>query len=203
MKRIDDLIAMHDEIKRKEEPIIIRKLEMVNSLYDECENSDDKIFFDEIINNLSDIIKMQKEMIEELNDELRDEITYSGYLESLNEANDNGVFESDEQLQSSFIRYFTYSVKKPLSSYTLNDYCSRLRNLWLTFCESEDADLEDIYISKEQCSSETPLLNVYNNVQTLRFFVDKKNKGADNKKKWANAGAALSKLEEFIKENNK
>ena len=119
------------------------------------------------------------------------------------EANDNGVFESDEQLQSSFIRYFTYSVKKPLSSYTLNDYCSRLRNLWLTFCESEDADLEGIYISKEQCNAETPLLNVYNNVQTLRFFVDKNNKGTDNKKKWANAGAALSKLEEFIKENNK
>ena len=80
---------------------------MVNSLYDECENSEDKIFFDEIINNLSDIIKIQKEMIEELNDELRNEITYSGYLESLGETSNNGRLESDEQLQNALIRYFS------------------------------------------------------------------------------------------------
>ena len=179
---------------------------MVNSLYDECENSEDKIFFDEIINNLSDIIKIQKEMIEELNDELRNEITYSGYLESLGETSNNGRLESDEQLQNAFIRYFSYNVKKPLSSYTLNDYCSRLRNLWATYYEAmlqNDADLEGIYISNEEFSSETPLLNVYNNIEALRFFVAKKSKSAENKKKWLNAGAALSKFEEFAIQSNK
>ncbi len=197
MKTIDNLIDMHVEITRKEEPIIIRKLEMINALYDECECSEDRIFFDEIINNLADIIEMQKEMIEELKMEAECGARNTSLLREQPFIRP----ENDEQLQNAFTYYFTYEAKKSLSSYTLNDYCSRLRNLWAMFYEAyeeKDTDLDGVHLSEESFSHDNPLTNIYNNIDNLRFFVIKKSKKSENKKKWANAGAALSKLEEFV-----
>lgn len=212
MKRIDDLIDMYKEIVRKEEPIIISKLRMINELYAECEASEDAILFDEIINTLADVIQRQKEII----DDMRADDEHPGSNGSYavpTEFSHNYIvcppqqqnnFETDEQIQAGFAYYLTHQVEKPLSSYTINDYCSRIRNLWKSFYNAhKDGELpEELYVS-ETASFENPLVNAYNHIEELNCYVGMMSAISDEKRNWANIGAALNKFISFIENTDK
>lgn len=207
MDRIDDLINMHGEILRREEPIIIGKLKMINDLYPECEDSSEAIFFNEIINNFADIIQLQQEIIDDLRMEV--ESINSGNTGAISKGffrtfiacptQPNDGFETDEQMQAAFAYYLTYQNEKQLSSYTINDYCSRIRNLWKSFYKAyKDGVLPDELCIEDTISLENPLINVYNHIDELNCYVGMMSAASNEKRNWANTNAALNKFVEFI-----
>ena len=208
MDRVDKLIDIHKEKHGKLEPIIVGKLQMINGLYAECEKSDEAIYFNEIINNFSDIIQLQKELIEELREkaEYTNNIYYKGASFD-GEANKetfmttpSGAFTTDEEMQAAFTYYLACKAEKKLSSYTINDYCSRIKKLWKSFCEAYIAnELPDEFQEGiEITSSENPFLNVSKYIEPLNYYIAMKSSVTNEKRNWANIQAALNKFEEFI-----
>lgn len=207
MDRINELIDMHEEILRREEPIIISKLRMINDLYPECEYSDDAMLFDEIIKTFADIVELQKGIINDLRMEI--ETTASGNRSNVTAKSPHNYapghlppatdFETDEQVQAALTYYFIYQVEKPLSSYTINDYCSRLKNLWKSFYAEyiEDKLPKEFEISKEQINENTPLLNVFYHMEALNCYISMKIAESEGNRNWANTRAAFNKFDEF------
>lgn len=205
MERIDDLIGMHQEITRREEPIIISKLRMINDLYPECADSVDAMLFDEIINTFADIVQKQKDIIEDLRMEI--ECTSAGNARPRgfshnyigNPVQHGGELENDEQVRDAFAHYLSYETDKPLSSYTINDYCSRIRNLWKSFYTAhQNGELPDELYVSERASAESPLLHAFGHVEELNCYATMMSAASDEKKNWANIGAALNKFAKFV-----
>lgn len=197
MKKIDDLISSFSDITRKEEAIIVGKLNLIKQVYGECENSEDLIFFNEIINSFADIIEYQKEMV----DDLKNEIDYMNYLEYCKQENTNksvSEFTTDQEMQTAFYNYFTTSAPKKLSSYTVNDYLSRIRNLWNLYYNDAEAPNNDVRINRELIKENSPLINAYNHLDGLQAYVNFIGAKTEEKKNWANIASALNKFTEFI-----
>lgn len=107
-------------------------------------------------------------------------------------------FKDEKQLQAAFTDYCLSNGK---SSYTANDYCSRIRNLWKNYYkEYKEGELGDeLKICDEMISMENPLLNVYNHSDLLyRYLIMKLNENDDNRN-LLNARAAFNKFDDFKK----
>ena len=64
MNRIDEMINWYKENARRREYTLIKaKLKLIKSLLDEIENSEDRIFMDEIIDNFADIMALHRDVI--------------------------------------------------------------------------------------------------------------------------------------------
>ena len=89
---------------------------------------------EEIIDRFSDIVELQNTVISDREMELESlAAAGSGCNTSSFIALRQDGFRDDKQLQAAFADYLSKKKKKPLSSYTINDYCSRIRNVWKSF----------------------------------------------------------------------
>ena len=160
---------------------------------------------DNIISAFCDMIKIQKTLISHLEDDGEDVSMFIEqpdlfrYVSNRPNTADESKreFTTDEQIQKAFTSYCMNS-KKSLSSYTANDYCSRIRNLWKNFYEEykkKSGDCGNFDGGKiiENC----PLLNVYNQIEFFSTFVEMQIYETNGNRNWTNARAALNKFLEF------
>ena len=224
MESLDRVIEYYDKTKGngdKDEALIRVDLKHIRDLQWCIENPEDFIFITKIIDTFCEVVETQKEMIESLRgyiDELSSDLThYMGNTQNVHNYMGNKVtsteelpwdpdaFESDAQLQEEFAKYCIANGK---SSYTVNDYCSRVRKLWKVFLEDylEDdlpGDLrrQDVFIDEDEIDYENPLLNIFRFTAPLLKYIDKKIKASDGDRNLANARAALKKFDKFKNPN--
>lgn len=105
-------------------------------------------------------------------------------------------FRDDKQLQAAFT---AYCLKNGKSSYTANDYCSRIKNLWKNFySEYKEGKLEDyLKLTEEKVNPDSPLLNVYYHADMLCKYIMIKIDETDGNRNWTNARAAFNKFDKF------
>lgn len=215
MKKIDEQIQWYEQnATRKDDDYIKANLKLINDLYNEIEYFEDKMFVDKIIGTFCEIIEVQREVIDELHNEAEQSTCYTApnqhnfvSMRRLNPEDipwdseeysiiQTGDFQNDKQLQDAFTQYCLSNGK---SSYTVNDYCSRIKNLWNIFYkESQEGKLkEDIVVMKEKTIQNSPLLNAYHHIEELNCYVSMKIAGAKGNRNWLNVRAALNKFDKF------
>ena len=199
MKRIDEKIKwLEQNATRKDDDLVRLKLKMIKDLYSEIENAEDKLFMDEIIETFLSIMDIQRGVIVDLLMEMESGSSYTPGQHSFVVAYtqpDEG-FQNDKQLQTAFA---TYLSSKGKSSYTVNDYCSRIRNLWKSFYSDFKAgDLpEELLVDEQSIFSDQPLLNAFNHAEELNAYISMKMASAENKRNLANTQAALRRFDDF------
>lgn len=221
MKKIDELILWYEQNSLTAHDCIVSiELEKINSLYDRYKDHTNEMFVEEMIESFCKIIERQQEKAIELEESLRNEITANSYNSEIlsgsqpfghsfmtvpNLRRDNVPrdpeekiedFQNDKQLQNAFTQY---CLSNGTSSYTVNDYCSRIKKTWKSF--------EDDYRTgklKDNLSSKFPeipwdgiLMNVYYNIEVLAEYVKSKIAETEGNRNWLNARAALNKFDEF------
>lgn len=199
MKEIEEQIKWYDDnATRKDDGLIKANLKLINNLYNEIENSEDKIFLDKIINTFCEIIEIQKDVINDVT--MTSEqiglssvpngqafiVDYSGIKE----------FVDDKQIQNAFTSHY---LGKGKSSYTINDYCSRIKNLWKLFYEEyKNGELpKELIVNEEKINSDTPLLNAYHHTDELACYISAKIVCTEGNRNWLNVRAAFNKFDEF------
>ena len=95
-----------------------------------------------------------------------------------------GGFQTDDQVKKAFTNYLTYHVErktkagkdKPFSVHTIYDYSSRIKVLMEIVCEEWIASNRDswIQLSEQAVQAGCPFLNAYNNIETLKQYVERK-----------------------------
>ena len=137
-----------------------------------------------------------------------------------------GGFQTDDQVKKAFTNYLTYHVErktkagkdKPFSVHTIYDYSSRIKVLMEIVCEEWIACNRDswIQLSEQTVQAGCPFLNAYNNIDTLKQYVERKERELydismgvreaaperqknplNNIRNLKNTIAALAKFEEF------
>jgi hypothetical protein len=137
-----------------------------------------------------------------------------------------GGFQTDDQVKKAFTNYLTYHVErktkagkdKPFSVHTIYDYSSRIKVLMEIVCEEWMASNRDgwIQLSEQTVQAGCPFLNAYNNIDTLKQYVERKERELydismgvreaapegqknplNNIRNLKNTIAALAKFEEF------
>jgi hypothetical protein len=135
-----------------------------------------------------------------------------------------GGFQTDEQVKKAFTNYLTYHAKrksgKTFSTHTSYDYSSRVKVLMEIVCQEWQERNGDsrIPLNEQNLHSGAPFLNAYNNLSTLRAYVDRKDRELreislglrqpmspeeakrnplNNQRNLGNTTAALAKFEEF------
>lgn len=113
-----------------------------------------------------------------------------------NGATINEGFQNDKQLQAAFT---SYCLENGKSSYTANDYCSRIKNLWKTFYnEYKEGKLEDdLKPNKEMIDPNSPLLSVFHHTELLSRYIMIKIDETDGNRNWTNTRAAFNKFDKF------
>ena len=206
MNRIDEMINWYKENEtRREYTLIKAKLKLIKSLLNEIENSEDRIFVDEIIDNFSDIMELHRDVIMDKEMELESlAAAGSGCNTSSFIAVRQDGFRDDKQLQAAFSDYLSKKKKKPLSSYTINDYCSRIRNVWKSFYAEYQAGSLPKELSEniEIIHEDNPLVNALNNIEELCCYAEMC-MHSENGRNWANAIAALNNFADFAAESSK
>ncbi|MBE6780229.1 MAG: hypothetical protein E7545_04540 [Ruminococcaceae bacterium] len=223
MEKIDELILWYEQNSITPHDCMVSiELEKINSLYDRYKDHTNEIFVEEMIESFCKIIERQQEKAIELEENLKNEINANSYdsgifcsgqtfghsfMTALNLRSDNMPcalkekiedFQDDRQLQNAFTHY---CLSNGTSSYTVNDYCSRIKKTWKSF--EEDYKTGNL---KENLASKYPeipwdgiLMNVYYNIETLCEYVKVKIVETEGNRNWLNARAALNKLYEFKK----
>ena len=207
MKIIDEQIQWYEQnATRKDDDLIKANLKLINNLFDEIENSEDRIFIDKIISTFCEIMEIQRDVIQEA--EYNDMIA-SGYGPTQSNLIATYVpqmegFKNDEQLRSAFAYYLTHQVKKPFSSYTINDYCSRIKILWKSFYEEcKNNEMPDsIRVLEERVVPDNPLLNAYHHIDEIQYYLNMKISLDKENRNLTNARAAFNKLDKFKKRRN-
>lgn len=206
MNRIDEMINWYKENEtRREYTLIKAKLKLIKSLLNEIENSEDRIFMEEIIDRFSDIVELQNTVISDREMELESlAAAGSGCNTSSFIAVRQDGFRDDKQLQAAFADYLSKKKKKPLSSYTINDYCSRIRNVWKSFyAEYQAGSLpKELSENVEIIHEDNPLINALNNIDELNCYAEMC-MHSENGRNWANAIAALNNFADFAAESSK
>ena len=196
MKKIDEQIQWYEQnATRKDDDLIKANLKLIDNLYGEIENSEDKIFLDKIIGTFCEIMEIQRDVIVDVKTEM-------GYYDVPNQHNfvvtysQHTEFINDKQLQEAFT---AYCLKAGKSSYTVNDYCSRIKNVWKSFyAENQNGYLpEELEVNEEKINSNNPLLNAYYHADELHCYISMKIAGFEGNRNWLNARAALNKFDEF------
>lgn len=189
MKNIDEQIKWYEEhATRKEDDLITENLNLINGLYEKVEYSEDKIFLDKIIATFCEIIETQREVIDSILIDAEGVDLYTDFSQK--------DFTSDKQLQEAFTHYCSSSGK---SSYTVNDYCSRIRNLWNSFYREYQSRLlpEELCVNEEIIRPDTPLLNAFNHTEELGCYVQINSAKSKENRNFANTRAAFNKFEKF------
>ena len=201
MKNIEEQIKWYEEnATRKDDDLIQENLKLIGQLYGKIENSEDRIFLDKIIATFCEIMEVQRGVIQELSTEAEENALFTST------PNGHGfvalyptpVGSDDDQLQEAFISYCLSSGK---SSYTANDYCSRLKNLWKKFYA--DYQKENGCLP-QQLSKKLPdilwdsvLSNVHDHTDLLKEYIGLKMTEGSDSRNWLNARAALNKFDKF------
>ena len=166
----------------------------------------DEADVDKIISAFCNMIKTQRELICCLEQEDENLFDHSAFMEQPwlhgytanmpNIADESKAgFQNDEQLQNAFTAYCLNDGK---SSYTANDYCSRIKSLWKNFYNEYEENSRDGYnFIEEKIIPNSPLLNVYNQAEFFFTFIEKKIIETDGNRNWTNARAAFNKFDEF------
>lgn len=205
-RKIKELIDWYDDnATRKEDDYIKAKLKSVIDMAANIESSEDILFIEEIVNTLLKIIKLQRDVIREL--EYESEISpinaapqhnyVSPYVAPVENAPVNKLveeFTDDKQIKAAFIAYMEEEHRSP---YTINDYLLRIENLWKKYeFEYRSDKLKEEFshsMIEEQISLEYPLLNVYHNIEVLNRYVARKiAEGSENNRNWTNVRASLN-----------
>lgn len=199
MKEIEEQIKWYDDnATRKDDGLIKANLKLINNLYNEIENSEDKIFLDKIINTFCEIIEIQKEVI----NDVAMAAEQGGLSSAPNQQafavdySDIKEFSDDKQIQNAFT---SYCLGKGKSSYTVNDYCSRIKNLWKSFYEEyKKGELpKELIVNEEEINLDTPLLNAYHHIDVLTCYVSMMIAISEGSRNWLNTRAALNKFSDF------
>ncbi len=223
MKKIDDQIQWYKQNSNSlYDDMVGIELEKINSLYARYEDHTDEMFVEEMIESFCKIIERQRDKIWDLETENGGTKEADGFgnqpvghgcmaFAKNSSPKNNGIpqdgFQNDKQLQGAFTQYCLNDGK---SSYTVNDYCSRIRNVWNLFykaykgeCEENERLPEELMsaVAEDDISSGNPLLNAYNHIEELSCYISMKIAGTDGNRNWANARAAFNKFDEFKSEN--
>ena len=199
MRQIDEKIRwLERNSTRKDDDLVRVKLKMINELYKEIECSEDKIFIDEIIETFLGIMDIQREVICDL--QMENE-PWAGYVPVrpnflAAHTQPEGGFQNDKQLQTAFSAYLAGTGK---SSYTINDYCCRIRNLWKSFHQDyQEGKLpEKLRMEEVDFLPEQPLVNAFNFNDELFAYISIKMTNAENKRSLANTQAAIRRFDDF------
>lgn len=219
MKKIDELILRYEQNSLSPHDCMVGiELEKIKSLYDRYKDHTNVMFVEEMIESFCKIIERQQEKAIELEKNLKNELNSNGFdikkqpfghgfMTALNPRHDNMPrdpeekfegFKDDIHLQSVFTRY---CLGLGVSSYTVNDYCSRIKKTWKSFEDDyRNGKLtDDLAANYPEIPWDGALLNVYDNIEALCEYI--KGKIADNEgnRNWLNARAALNKFNEFKK----
>ncbi len=94
-----------------------------------------------------------------------------------------------------------YCLNKGKSSYTVNDYCSRIKNLWRSFLEEHHSGQlrDDLSFEIPEILRDGVLMNVYDNVDVLKEYVNDKIIKLGKNRNRANTRAAFNRFYEFVK----
>lgn len=223
MKKIDELILWYEQNSLTTHDCIVSiELEKINSLYGRYKDHTNEMFVEEMIESFCKIIEKQQEKASELEENLKNEInanSYDGGTFSTNPPFGHSFmtvtnlgrgnmprdpeekiedFQNDKQLQNAFTQY---CLGNGASSYTVNDYCSRIKKTWKSFEDDyKNNNLKDTLASKfPQIPWDGILMNVYYNIEVLAEYVRVKIAETEGNRNWLNARAALNKFDEFRK----
>ena len=177
------------------------ELEKINSLYNRYEEHTNEIFVEEMIESFCKIIEKHREKINELeyesaNDEMTAFSSQPVGHSFINVLNNQEGFQNDKELQFAFTQY---CLRNGTSSYTVNDYCSRIKKIWKSFEDDYrngklSGELSDMF---PEVPWDGILLNVYDNIDILGKYVKEKIDVTNGNRNWLNARAALNKFDEF------
>ena len=195
MKRIEEQLQWYQQNASScYDDLVSIELEKINMLYDRYEDHSNEMFVEEMIESFCKIIERQRERIHDIEGETN--LTVPRHTMLAQDAIMKEDFQNDKQLQEVFTAYCLNNGK---SSYTVNDYCSRIKNLWKSFYEEYQSGKlpEELAVIEEKVKSHTPLLNVYNHIDEINCYVSMKIAENEGNRNWANARAAFNKLDEF------
>ncbi len=219
MDKIDELIEYYEKRKNnkdKDEALIRADLKYIKDLQWSVDDPEDFIFITKITETFCEIIETQCSMIESLREHMSGICTGGtsfthNYMGSKISAADEiqwapDAFECDTQLQDAFTRYCIANGK---SSYTVNDYCSRIKKLWKIFYEDYTANTlpgglsrEDVHIVEDSVDPANPLMNVLYFTEQLITYITAKIASSDEDRSLANTRAALNKFDKFKNPQN-
>jgi hypothetical protein len=192
MQKIEEQIELTlEQANSTWEDLMVADLKYADDIYEIISRhyDTDLELADEIIDIFCNIMNRLRDRI------IRHENTLEDMATNLKELDDDipletvyaEDFEEDIEVYRAFEQYLTQEVKRPLSSYTINDYCSRIKILWNTFCEEK----------QEKQNTNNPLLQAFRNVECLRGYLERKIGEDKENRNLANAKAALNKFSEF------
>ena len=134
------------------------------------------MFIEEIVQTFGDIIRMQRTIIRELEEEaeflpagqdFRQQSFMMSYVAPVE------GFANDEQIKAKFTACMQRPGKEK-SPFTINDYILRIQNLWRSFYSDYDAgklpsELAELVI-KDEIQPDSPLLNAYNHTILWKYI---------------------------------
>ena len=230
MEKIDEIIQWHEaQADTFYDDMVIIELEKINKLYDRYTDHGDEMFVEEMIESFCKVIGRQSEKIEYQSNlldsfsadraappssahsfmrigTLRDEFMTAGtlrdeFLTVKTVPAEPLSFQDDKALQDTFTQY---CLGKGISSYTVNDYCSRLRKVWKSFEDDYRGGLlgDELAAEFPEAPWDAVLLNVYDCIAVLGKYIEKKIAESDSNRNWQNSRAALNKFGKFKKAIN-
>ena len=200
MRKIYELIDWYeDNSTRKEDDFIKAKLKSIIHLAENVENSEDIMFIEEIVQTFGDIIRKQRVIIRELEEEseflpLGQDFSQQSFVTSCVAPVEE--FANDEQIKARFTAHMQKPGKEK-SPFTINDYILRIQNLWRSFYSDYDAgelpnELAESVI-RDEIQPDSPLSNAYNYIEELGCYLSMKIAGASsNHRNWLNVRASFN-----------
>lgn len=209
MKKIDEQIRWYEQNATSLYDEVVRiELKKINELYDKYEDCTDELFVNEMIEAFCKIIEKQRERIDDLETEAGADgvgsfaefagqpfgAAFMGSTQATTMPQEG--FRDDKQLQEAFT---VYCLSKGKSSYTVNDYCSRIKNSWkLFYAEYQQGELpKELEVDEEKIKPGSPLLNAYHHTEELACYISMKIAASEGNRNWANTRAAFNKFDEF------
>ena len=192
MQKIKEQISLTiDQANSTYEDLIIAILKYTDDLYEIIgrDSVGDKEYVDRVIEIFSVIMNRQRRQILELENKYENMFLISDKSNDCASASAPYMkeFASDEDVYKAFEYYLMNEVNKPLSSYTINDYCSRIKILYSV--------LQDNSMNGQ--ALETPLLDAYHNLREVQLQLNRRIETDKENRNLANARAALNKFGEF------
>ena len=199
MRKICELIDWYeDNSTRKEDDFIKAKLKSIIHLAENVENSEDIMFIEEIVQTFGDIIRKQRTIIREMEEEaeflpIGQNFGQQSFMASYVPPIEG--FSNDEQIKARFTAYMQQPGKEK-SPFTINDYILRIQNLWRSFYSDYEAgelpsELAESVI-KDEIKQDSPLLNAYNYIEELNCHLSMKIAGDSSNRNWLNVRAAFN-----------
>ena len=198
MRKIYELIDWYeDNSTRKEDDFIKAKLKSIIHLAENVENSEDIMFIEEIVQTFGDIIRKQRTIIREMEEEseflpIGQDYGQQSFMTAYVAPVEG--FANDEQIKAVFMAHMQKPGKEK-SPFTINDYILRIQNLWRSFYSNYEvgelpSKLAESVI-KDEIQQDSPLLNAYNYIEELNCYLSMKIAG-DSSRNWLNVRAALN-----------